>query len=478
MPFFQKKRPWIKKPPQIVDIDWSNPLTKGLKSAVFFMGGVPRELVNGTNAILVDGGEIGASIHGRVFSGDGNGIFGDFGDVGGVSTDEMSVMVLAKVNSTGRNWFVYKGSPFDTSTGYSLYFWEDGDAYFDIYTSEVEQAAGGITYSTDVWYNVGGYYDGSNTWVEVDGLAGSNNPASGNITNGTDLLTIGSSQDFTDYGIDGDISHELSWDRLLSPKERRAINENPYQILKPRISHLPIPEAAGNTITASQTEGGDSQVATLQVLSQISASQAEAGDAQSALLEVPAQITASQGEAGDGQVAALQILAQILANQIEAGDAQTAAVEALVQISAGQIETGDVTGAAMGVLAQIAASQTEDGDSQTAALLAGIAANITASQAEAGDSQTAAMTAIIQVIADQSEVGDTQAASLQLLVQITVNQLESGDTQIAFILSGSVIVPTGPGLEWTLDDNKLHYSLDGKMEYTLPLNKIHYTLTD
>lgn len=39
-------------------------------------------------------------------------------------------------------------------------------------------------------------------------------------------------------------------------------------------------------------------------------------------------------------------------------------------------------------------------------------------------------------------------------------------------------VLSGPGLEWTLPDNRLHYDLQGRAAYTLPINRIHYDLKE
>ena len=42
-----------------------------------------------------------------------------------------------------------------------------------------------------------------------------------------------------------------------------------------------------------------------------------------------------------------------------------------------------------------------------------------------------------------------------------------------------VIVPTTPGLEYTLPDGLVHYTLpDNRTEYELPENRLHYTMRE
>jgi len=42
---------------------------------------------------------------------------------------------------------------------------------------------------------------------------------------------------------------------------------------------------------------------------------------------------------------------------------------------------------------------------------------------------------------------------------------------------GSILVPSTPGMEWTLPSSNLHFTLpDNRLEYTLPESKLHFTL--
>lgn len=194
-------------------------------------------------------------------------------------------------------------------------------------------------------------------------------------------------------------------------------------------------DAGGNTITANQTEAGDTQTAALTVPAQINASQSEAGDAQSADINAIAQISTNQQEDGDTQTASIVGVVQsnITANQSEAGDGQSAALSNIIQISATQNEDGDTQDANLSNVAQVSSNQNEAGDTQLAALTGVLTSSITAVQQEDGDVQSADLSNIIQLFSNQNEGGDTQSASIvgEIIVVISADQLEGGDTQTA-----------------------------------------------
>ena len=200
--------------------------------------------------------------------------------------------------------------------------------------------------------------------------------------------------------------------------------------------HVEINEAAAAgppSITANQTEAGDSTTAALSVLTQLSANQTEAGDATTAALSVLTQLSANQPEAGDATTAALSTSQDfsITANQLEAGDATLATLSVLTQLSANQLEAGDATTAAISAPAQLSANQAEDGDATTAAISTSQQASITANQPEEGDATTATLSVLAQLSANQLEDGDATTAVLIVFAQLSANQVEEGDTTAA-----------------------------------------------
>jgi hypothetical protein len=213
-----------------------------------------------------------------------------------------------------------------------------------------------------------------------------------------------------------------------------AFNRDPYQLLKPA-TPIPILSAEdGATITANQTEDGDTQSANIAPIITMTANQVEEGDTQSAsILNDDANITANQTEEGDSQTAAIENLVTLEANQTEVGDSQSAGFLVDVSIAANQVEDGDTQAAAFSNTADITANQLEDGDSQAAALLVDV--SLSASQSEEGDSQAANFAPIVTMAASLAEEGDSQTAAFLASTDINLaaNQLEEGDSQTAAI---------------------------------------------
>ncbi|MDC0637496.1 hypothetical protein OAP25_02225 [Flavobacteriaceae bacterium] len=200
--------------------------------------------------------------------------------------------------------------------------------------------------------------------------------------------------------------------------------------------------ASGNTITATQTESGDTQSANLSNIIQVSGVQTESGDTQSATIESLAQINVSQAEVGDTQLASLSDVAStdISSSQPESGDSQSANLSNIIRISSSQPEDGDSQSASLtGVLTSlVTASQQEEGDTQGANLDNVISIN--SAQAEVGDTQSASVSNMVQLFASQTEIGDTQSvAFLTVPIELTAIQAEAGDVQLAAIAGPTAI---------------------------------------
>jgi len=274
--------------------------------------------------------------------------------------------------------------------------------------------------------------------INVDGVEVESSTQSGSFTNDGQDIGIGRHPDAVDRALQADLYFIYVFNRYLSDAEMQALTgvaARPYQFLISANSPIySVPSVVGPpTITANQTEAGDTQSADLDVLVSITANQTEAGDTQSATVQAPAIITANQSEAGDTQAAAIQHIASITANQVEAGDTTAAAIVGLIAITASQAEDGDATVAALKSIVQVSAAQTEAGDATVASIVGIVTSEITAAQTEAGDTTAANLAAIVQVSAAQTEAGDSTVAALigVLTSSVTASQTEAGDVTSA-----------------------------------------------
>ncbi len=94
----------------------------------------------------------------------------------------------------------------------------------------------------------------------------------------------------------------------------------------PTVGAFEIISAAGNTITANQTEAGDTNSADFSNVISITSANAEAGDTTAASLigQLSSVVSANQAEAGDVAVADMGVIIQLFADHTEDGDSQTA----------------------------------------------------------------------------------------------------------------------------------------------------------
>jgi len=58
-------------------------------------------------------------------------------------------------------------------------------------------------------------------------------------------------------------------------------------------------------------------------------------------------------------------------------------------------------------------------------------------------------------------------------------RLIKGVFSYVYTVTSAIIVPTAEGLEYSIPDNKLHFTTDeNKLHFTIPENKLHYSEKD
>lgn len=177
-------------------------------------------------------------------------------------------------------------------------------------------------------------------------------------------VTISLSQNGAGDRFGGEFLHVDMWERPFGRGDAIEIGKKPERLWRKKPVFSFPPAAAGNIVTGAQTEAGDTQVASVEVIVKVDGNQAEAGDTQVATVSPIVQVTGNQTEAGDTQVATVSPIVEINANQTEAGDTQVANVvtEALRTVTANQLEAGDVQLGVVNVIVKVTAAQVEAGD--------------------------------------------------------------------------------------------------------------------
>lgn len=213
-----------------------------------------------------------------------------------------------------------------------------------------------------------------------------------------------------------------------------------FQILKPKHQHL-IPISAGGpssrTITASQTEEGDTLSAEFNVVQEVLSSVVEEGDTINASLQANVSITASRIDAGDTIASNIDPYPVITASISETGDTIAADFEvtgAGSTVDADQQEPGDTIVAHFEVQADMSISRIEEGD--TISAVVEVPVIVTASIVENGDTLSAVFdeAGTRLITANQIEEGDVLSAVLLNVSSVTASRVDAGDTVNADIL--------------------------------------------
>lgn len=409
-----------RKPTGDVEIDWSNPLARGLTHAYLLneSAGAAINLVSGDRSNTVGLTRVIAKGQ-KVTRHDGSGDYIVCDDVD--VTDKFSAYVFAShdVENQSRHlvsrhpgWFLAgntspAGMRFSINTGTE--------------TSVVIEAWSNL--DLDALYGYGATYDGATVETYLDG-AGKNSVAkTGNINN-TGETRIGAywnNPTSTSFSWDGDISIVLLWDRAISAAEHSLVHANPYQILKPKTNYFYVPEVAavGITGTSTTTNAADTQASTGELTNSGTSTTTNAADTQTASGALTNSGTAATTNVPDAQAAAGELTNSGTAVATNAPDTQAAA----------------------GILT-----------------VAGTSATTNADDIHAASGTVSAITAITGTSAT-TNAPDIHSALGFVGVDITP--------------------PTTAGLEFEVGSNRLHFEASSnKLDYSVEYNRLHYEVTE
>lgn len=241
------KRKHTRKPNYPVGIDWSNPLSKGLKIFVatpFYnsVTGKMEAAVNGAaktrNVMVFDGTDDRAD-----------------GKVKAATGSAFTVASKYKSGSAIGSASRYLLNIHRSADPFAVILWHYGAASevranwsLNGYASFLHEPAAGEASKVIISVPSSTYTD---AYALIDGVippinAGTSVPFSAT----TDDYSVGGRSTGARYW-DGDIEYVAKWSRALSAAEQKSFQENPYQILQPRTQYIPIAAAASGRIMGS-----------------------------------------------------------------------------------------------------------------------------------------------------------------------------------------------------------------------------------
>ncbi len=212
------------KPNGDIEIDWRNPLSRGLFRFWMLDGVTANELVN--NELDLSS----ASQH-KDFGGSS----ADFINAGEVVTSPAlksfdAVTIIFKAKKTGTLAFRYfwrsiTPNEYTTYTSTSNFRWRSASAF--------SGGAHNVTHEIDTDSHI--YiliYDGTQSRIIIDGVDLGTQSATGQLDLSGGNFNIGNFQG--PENLQGSIQFFAVYDRALTLGEAQEINKNPYQILKPK----------------------------------------------------------------------------------------------------------------------------------------------------------------------------------------------------------------------------------------------------
>lgn len=247
-------RPGV-KPTGAVEIDWSNPLARGLSFAVFFEGGTDRAILG--HAPTMNQGTNTAQ--GYVQNGKQDLVYGA-GDFT-VTHDGTVLFDYEQVNTPHSGANVFRTN----NNGIALMRSGDGFQFTSSYSRVTIHNVDAVAFFT-----IGAKSKVALSWrgageriLTINGVSDTKTITSFAYADSPLTIMRYSPDSRTVYYCGGRMKYFLKFDRALSEAEKAAINEDPYQILKPAqpmMLFLPAGGTTGYTLNAdvnANTLGGD-----------------------------------------------------------------------------------------------------------------------------------------------------------------------------------------------------------------------------
>jgi len=223
-----------RKPTGPVEIDWSHPLTNGLRTCHIFQS--TRDLVDNVNGALL----VSAKIERNLLNSAGTANSGMYTGTLSKHSGEITILAQIKPSSVSGVQQIYAA---DDSAPPMIRSWQfrlnAANVEVITFAGAVRATAGATTLLVDNWATVGASHSsGGADIVYLNGVIDNTGTNTGALA--TDLNCphgIGARpQDSTElrepYG--GDIAYVYQWDIVLSSAQVADLTRNPYQFLKPK----------------------------------------------------------------------------------------------------------------------------------------------------------------------------------------------------------------------------------------------------
>lgn len=225
-------RPGV-KPTGAVEIDWSNPLARGLKVCLLGSSQRATNLADQANPLTINGNVTHKALDGFVFGDTVSDYISD-ASTDYAQTGKFSAFLVVKAESSSGSLptFIARG---DASAGEWMFRHNNSGAVRFYANGGTWNTTSANLLSYGIKQTVGFTADtGSGLSVYVNGAVA--NTAGGSFLNAsTKPLTVGAADGDSNRPYAGSMNLIIIYDRLLSDQEHAELNRDPYQILKPAV---------------------------------------------------------------------------------------------------------------------------------------------------------------------------------------------------------------------------------------------------
>lgn len=264
-----------------VEIDWTNPITKGLVSLLWVVDGKPRDLVNTGIIFTVSGvtpsvGKRGAQY--TLAARGSSGIYGPRGSYGKAQLQlPLTLLWIGEANTSDTSGGSLGGVGDGVNGGFSVRN-SFGNRYGVIRLNGVGVGVGNAVLLKAGPNALGLVADGTNLILYEGGIRKESTAASGTVNYDATFGHIGLFGNVPDgvIGAAGSAQYQAVWDRVVPDSEMRSLAANPRQIIRPTPRLMLISAGgsaaalAGTSTTSASSSGTMTTAVTLVGTSQTS----------------------------------------------------------------------------------------------------------------------------------------------------------------------------------------------------------------
>lgn len=240
------KRKHTRKPSYDVEVDWANPMTKGLVACVMLGGGRQAFDIVQNVAWTPDAGYTNSvnTLDGRTLENTSSTDIGIYAPANAAYRIAQGSVLLSHIPSEKTNWRSWFALD-NTTYAKSIFIQGLTNGVIEEFVQGTSTSTATNTYFANKRTNLVATYDGSRQRLAVNGKAVIDSARAVALTY-SGYPVIGYVDNLSGRALKGEMGVFMIWDTPLSEAQEKSLSLNPYQILQPRTQYIPVGAAAAS----------------------------------------------------------------------------------------------------------------------------------------------------------------------------------------------------------------------------------------